>query len=129
MSPALMPASSTNDCVPTRITPTDTSLVPNRPVRFREPRCLNQRKHKRIESENERTYETTTFAGKCVLVTGANRGLGQALVDEAHQRVLAGTRQALTCVDAPVTPGMFDVTDRRRSSRPSTMRGCRWRMT
>jgi NAD(P)-dependent dehydrogenase (short-subunit alcohol dehydrogenase family) len=28
----------------------------------------------------------TTFAGKSVLVTGANRGLGQALVDEALSR-------------------------------------------
>ena len=28
----------------------------------------------------------TTFAGKSVPVTGANRGLGQALVDEALRR-------------------------------------------
>ena len=39
----------------------------------------------------------TTFAGKSILVTGANRGLGQALVEEllsrAAQRVYAGTRQ------------------------------------
>ena len=50
----------------------------------------------------------TTFAGKSVLVTGANRGLGQALVDEAlsrgAQRVYAGTRQPLTYADGGVMP-------------------------
>ncbi len=58
----------------------------------------------------------TTFAGKSVLVTGANRGLGQALVDEAlrrgAQRVYAGTRQPLTCAVERVMPLLFDVTDR-----------------
>jgi NAD(P)-dependent dehydrogenase (short-subunit alcohol dehydrogenase family) len=57
----------------------------------------------------------TTFAGKSILVTGANRGLGQALVNEAlrrgAQRVYAGTRQPLTCADERVMPLMFDVTD------------------
>src|SRR5438874_1438302 len=56
-----------------------------------------------------------TFAGKSVLVTGANRGLGHALVAEALRRgahrVYAGTRQPLTCADERVTPLMFDVTD------------------
>jgi len=49
-------------------------------------------------------------------VTGANRGLGQALVDEAlsrgAQRVYVGTRQPLTYADGGVMPVMFDVTDR-----------------
>ena len=57
----------------------------------------------------------TTLAGKSVLVTGANRGLGQMLVDEAlrrgAQRVYAGTRQRLTRTDERVMPLMFDVTD------------------
>jgi NAD(P)-dependent dehydrogenase (short-subunit alcohol dehydrogenase family) len=61
-------------------------------------------------------YETTTFGGKPVLVTGANRDLGQALVDEAlsrgAQRVYPGTRQPLTYADGAVLPVMFDVTDR-----------------
>jgi NAD(P)-dependent dehydrogenase (short-subunit alcohol dehydrogenase family) len=57
----------------------------------------------------------TSFVGKSALVTGANRGLGQALVDEAlrrgAKRVYAGTRQPLTCADERVRPLMFDVTD------------------
>ena len=58
-------------------------------------------------------YETTTFAGKSVLVTGASgRRSSTRRSGEVHQRVYAGTRQPLTCADARVTPGMFDVTDR-----------------
>jgi NAD(P)-dependent dehydrogenase (short-subunit alcohol dehydrogenase family) len=57
----------------------------------------------------------TTFAGKTVLVTGANRGLGRALVDEAlargADRVYAGTRQPLTHADERVIPLSLDVTD------------------
>jgi NAD(P)-dependent dehydrogenase (short-subunit alcohol dehydrogenase family) len=59
--------------------------------------------------------QATTFAGKSVLVTGANRGLGQVLVDEALRRgahrIYAGTRQPLTCSDERVVPLMLDVTD------------------
>jgi NAD(P)-dependent dehydrogenase (short-subunit alcohol dehydrogenase family) len=57
----------------------------------------------------------TTFAGKSVLITGANRGLGQALVDEAlrrgAERVYAGTRQPNVVGDERVTPVILDVTD------------------
>jgi NAD(P)-dependent dehydrogenase (short-subunit alcohol dehydrogenase family) len=57
----------------------------------------------------------TTFAGKSVLVTGANRGLGQALVEEllrrGAERVYAGTRQPTAVRDERVTNVTLDVTD------------------
>lgn len=60
----------------------------------------------------------TTFAGKSVLVTGANRGLGQALVDEALRRG-AQTRLCRNATGAHMCgrarhARMFDVTDRRQ---------------
>jgi NAD(P)-dependent dehydrogenase (short-subunit alcohol dehydrogenase family) len=55
-----------------------------------------------------------TIADKAVLVTGANRGIGQALVEEAlrrgAKRVYAGTRQPLVHPDGRVTPLTLDVT-------------------
>jgi NAD(P)-dependent dehydrogenase (short-subunit alcohol dehydrogenase family) len=56
-----------------------------------------------------------TIEGKSVLVSGANRGLGRALVEEALRRgaarVYAGARKPLTHPDARVTPLTLDVTD------------------
>ncbi len=56
-----------------------------------------------------------TIADRAVLVTGANRGIGQALVEEALRRgvkrVYAGTRQPLAHSDVRVTPLTLDVTN------------------
>jgi NAD(P)-dependent dehydrogenase (short-subunit alcohol dehydrogenase family) len=56
------------------------------------------------------------IANKTVLVTGANRGLGRALVDEAlrrgAKRVYAASRRPLVVPDQRVTPLILDVTAR-----------------
>jgi NAD(P)-dependent dehydrogenase (short-subunit alcohol dehydrogenase family) len=59
--------------------------------------------------------DSTAIANSSVLVTGANRGIGQALVEEAlrrgAKRVYAGTRKPLARLDERVTPLILDVTD------------------
>ncbi|MFI7060110.1 SDR family NAD(P)-dependent oxidoreductase [Kribbella sp. NPDC050124] len=58
---------------------------------------------------------STPIANRTVLVTGTNRGIGRALVEEAlrrgAKRVYAGTRVPLTHKDARVTYLSLDVTD------------------
>jgi len=55
------------------------------------------------------------IADRAVLVTGSNRGIGQALVEEAlrrgAKRVYAGTRAPFSHLDGRVTPLTLDVTN------------------
>ena len=55
------------------------------------------------------------IANSTILVTGASRGIGRALTEEAlrrgAKRVYAGTRQPLAHADSRVTPLTLDVTD------------------
>jgi predicted dithiol-disulfide oxidoreductase (DUF899 family)/short-subunit dehydrogenase len=62
-----------------------------------------------------------TIADKTVLVTGGNRGLGRALVDEALRRgvkrVYAASRQPMVIPDERVVPVMLDVTNESQIQR------------
>jgi NAD(P)-dependent dehydrogenase (short-subunit alcohol dehydrogenase family) len=62
----------------------------------------------------EETRMSTTIEGKAILVTGANRGIGQALVTEALRRgaarVYAGARQPYAHPDSRVTSLALDIT-------------------
>jgi NAD(P)-dependent dehydrogenase (short-subunit alcohol dehydrogenase family) len=56
-----------------------------------------------------------TLADKAILITGANRGIGEAMVTEALRRgasrVYAGARHPITHRDPRVTPLILDVTN------------------
>jgi NAD(P)-dependent dehydrogenase (short-subunit alcohol dehydrogenase family) len=73
----------------------------------------------RHQRKTQEEYMKT--ADKAVLVTGANRGIGRALIEEAlrrgAKRVYAGTRQPLAHSDTRVTPLTLDVTNAEQIQR------------
>src|SRR5262249_16950012 len=64
---------------------------------------------------NDRQGAAMNIENKTSLITGANRGIGEALVEEALRRgarkVYAGTRSGLRHADGRVTPVTLDVTN------------------
>jgi hypothetical protein len=85
-------------------------LLPPQPSRHLRAAGFRGTRTARFSLEGE-----MTIADRAVLVTGASRGIGQALLEEAlrraAKRVYAGTRQPLAHLEGRVTPLTLDVTN------------------
>src|ERR1700722_7246847 len=69
---------------------------------------------KQREVQISKREKCMNITNRTVMITGANRGIGRALVNEAlrrgAKRVYAGTRSVLEHADQRVTPLALDVT-------------------
>jgi len=90
------------------------AFEPQQVSNVRLSRLSKWRRPNRHDHENQQE-SAMKIADKTVLVTGANRGLGRALVEEAlrrgAKRVYAGARQQFARSDERVTPVILDVTN------------------
>ena len=76
----------------------------------------------------ERSKHLMNITGKTILITGTNRGLGKALVEEAlrrgAQRVYAGARVPMEHSDMRVTPLTLDITSTAQIQEAGSEKEC-----